>query len=587
MMKNLLPLALLSFSLAYLLASVRFKRERTEPAGRHRQEIFSDAKRIVSCSPAVSLLSQDSLQNSIPALPGWGVHQWKISTRSDSAQFYFNQGISLYYGFHIIEAEASFQKAADFDPQCAMAFWGQALAYGPNINDAGFYMENPAAWIAIKKADSLSRYASERERSLIKTQLTHYSADTPVDRAALNIGYAEAMKKLHLQFSNDGDIATLYADALMNLHAWDFYEHNGRPKNWTPELTELLGKILRQYPNHPGAIHYYIHALEASNHAELALPYARKLDTLMPDVAHMVHMASHIYIRTGRYEEGILSNRKAVDAFRKYLNLYQPSEGNSILYYGHNVDMEGALAQMACRYAESGSAYRDIQQSLQQSGLSMMETGGGLGEYVQYIYMQPLLNWVRFGKWDSILAAPAMSDKYAYANALWHFARGMALLRKSDALNAGKELAALQEKIPVPSMQVRYGPFNVAADGARLAAYILQGEMALHKGNTAEGIALLKKAVDQEMVLNYNEPADWRIPARHYLGAALIRNKQAAAAEQVYREDLHINPDNPWSLKGLEMALTMQKKKAAALSVAAEFKAAAAHADLDIRSSAF
>lgn len=585
-MKNLLPLALLSFSLAYLLASAHFKKERTEFIERYRQEMFSDAKRVASCSPTAALLSQDSLQG-VPALPGWGVHQWKISTRSDSAQFYFNQGINLYYGFHIIEAEASFQKAAAFDPQCAMAFWGQALAYGPNINDAGFYFENPAAWIAIKKADSLSRYASEKEQELIKTQLAHYSPDTPVNRPALNVAYAEAMKKLHLQFSNDGDIATLYADALMNLHAWDFYEHDGRAKSWTPELTQLLVAILQQYPSHPGAVHYYIHALEASNHADLALPYARKLDTLMPDVAHMVHMASHIYIRTGRYEEGIVSNRKAVDAFRKYVTLYQPSEGSSALYYLHNVDMEGSLSQMSGRYAGAAAAYRDIRQNLQQSGIAMMETGQGLGEYVQYIYMQPSLNWVRFGKWDSILAEPAVDAKYVYATALRHFAKGMALLRKSNAPDASKELAALQEKISVPSMQVRYGPFNTGADGARLAAYILQGEIASHKGNAAEGIALLQKAVDQEMVLNYNEPADWRLPARHYLGAALIKNKQAAAAEQVYREDLRINPGNPWALKGLETALTMQKKKAAALSVAAEFKAAVAYADTDIRESAF
>ncbi len=584
-MKNILLPAIVSMLLAALPAhNIPFGKRQSS-----RNTVtkpFFDGRSKIYCSPTAGL-GTDSLLNDVPPLPGWGIYRWKISTRSDSAQFYFNQGISLYYGFHIIEAMASFKKAAAFDPQCAMAFWGQALAYGPNINDAGFYQENPAAWIAAEKAERLSDGTTEKEQALIRAQLSHYTADTPVNRAALNNAYAAAMKAVYLRFNTDADASILYADALMNLHAWDFYNYDGQPKSWTPELTGLLEHTLKRYPDHPGAIHYYIHALEASDRPGMALPYARRLSTLMPDVSHMVHMASHIYIRTGLYSEGIESNRKAVAAFYKYVSLYAPSEGNSPLYLLHNVDMEGSLAMMAGRYADAQAAFKKVHDELDRSGLSMMEIRPGLGEAAQFAYTQSCLNWVRFGKWDSILALALPDDKFAYAGALWHFARGMALVRKADIAGASGELSALRQKIAVPSMQERFGPFNTGAHGAGVAAYILEGEIDLAKGNAAEGIALLQKAVDMEMTLIYNEPADWRIPARHYLGAALVRNNRAADAEKVFRDDLRKNPMNVWALKGLEMALDKQGKTTAARSAAGRFKTAAAQADVVISSSVF
>jgi tetratricopeptide (TPR) repeat protein len=307
----------------------------------------------IPCSPTAWLLL-DSSMPTIPPLTGWGNYSWKVNSKSDSARFFFNQGINLYYGFHIIESQASFQKSAMFDPGFALAYWGQALAYGPNINDAGYYVENPKAWPAIQKAVSLlNSNSNTKEKALINAQLKHFSPDSTVDRTALNNAYATEMKKLYQQFGDDPDVASLYADALMNLHPWDLYDHSGNPHTWTPEITALLEKILKKYPSHPAAIHYYIHSVEASNDPGRALPYADKLGALMPDVAHMVHMPSHIYIRTGLYEKGIKSNEEAVKAFGKYVALFPPSEGNAPLYYLHNVDMQAANAAMAGRYADA------------------------------------------------------------------------------------------------------------------------------------------------------------------------------------------------------------------------------------------
>jgi len=586
-MRSFIGLILLAFVLALLLAYSRFTSGANISGSHSNRTWLIKKKLLVPCSPTASFSWRDSSLESVPALPGWGHRSWKITTHSDSAQFYFNQGINLYYGFHIIEAEASFKKAAVFDPDCAMAFWGQALAYGPNINDAGFYVENQDAWLAIRKANSFTKNISPEESALIKAQLVHYSPDSPVNRIALNNQYANAMKKVYSRFSLNEEIAVLYADALMNLHPWNFYYQNGNPKSWTPELTSLLEKILKKNPNHPAAVHYYIHALEASNVAFKAIPYARKLDTLMPDVAHMVHMASHIYIRAGMYKDGITSNVKAVEAYQKYVSLFPPSEGNSVLYYLHNVDMGATLATMAGMYELSNNSFRVASENINQYGLPMMETGGGLGEYIQFLFIQPVLNDVRFGKWDSILIHAPIDEKFVHACALWHFARGMAQLKKGDTTAAKMEWEEVTKKIHAPSMELRYGPFNRGADAAQLAANILEGEIALTAGNTYSAIELLKKAVDIEMKMNYNEPADWRIPARHFLGAALLKTGQPAAAEKVYRQDLIKNPNNVWSLKGLEIALRDQQKSIQAKAVAQHFKISSSRADIVINTSAF
>ena len=583
-MKKLSILTIAAFLLAILVSFTRSSYI-TKPAVVNYSATIK-YRTAIPCSPTAWLLT-DSSMPTVPALTGWGNYSWKLGTKSDSARFYFNQGINMYYGFHIIESLASFQKSAQFDPGFALAYWGQALAYGPNINDAGYYIENPKAWPAIQKAVSLlNNNSNAKEKALINAQVKHFSPDSTAIRGNLNKAYAAEMKSLSQQFADDPDVASLYVDALMNLHPWDLYDHSGNPQAWTPEITRLLEKILKKYPSHPAAIHYYIHAVEASNDPGRALPYADKLGSLMPDVAHMVHMPSHIYIRTGMYEKGIRSNEEAVKAFGKYVSLFPPSEGNAPLYFMHNVDMQAMSALMAGHYNDASTLSVSLQESL-KTVMPMMEIPGGLGVYVQFLYAQPYLNLVRFGKWDEILATPAVDEKYTHANALWHFARGMAFVHKADATNANLELLAVNQKIADPLMKERYGPFNSGEGAAMVASKILEGEITLLQGDKIEGIKDLELAVDLEMALNYNEPADWRIPARHYLGAALLKKGDAAGAQKVYLADLNLNPGNIWSIKGLELSLAAQKKTAAAANVEKKFKELSEKADTDINSSAF
>ena len=272
-------------------------------------------------------LNADSLANGIGVLPGWGNYRWDIASKNDSARFYFNQGINMYYAFHIIEAMASFKKAQQFDDTNAMIYWAQALAYGPNINDFG-YAATPDAFAAAQKALSLKNNCTPKEKALIEAMAVRYSLDSTISRASLNQLYSTAMKRSYNLFSTDADAATLYADALMLQHPWDYWKHDGEAEPWTPELLAVLEGVLQLHPNHPGANHYYIHSVEASKDAKRAMASANRLGKLMPGVAHMIHMPSHIYIRTGNYTEGITVNEMSVKGYTNYLSLYPDVQNN-------------------------------------------------------------------------------------------------------------------------------------------------------------------------------------------------------------------------------------------------------------------
>ena len=284
----------------------------------------------IRCSPdwTTYKLSKLEIQQMIP-LPGTGSHVWKISTKNDSAQFYFNQGINLYYGFHIIEAMPSFKKAQTFDSACGMLYWAEALAYGPNINDFG-YAASPDALLAIKKALELRKYSSVKETALIDAMHVRYSKDSTQKREYLNQQYADKMKNLYSRFPKDAEIGALYADALMIQHPWDLWQHNGKPKPWTPQIEKVLENILKNTPDHPGANHYYIHTMEASPYAYKATANANRLGKLAPGLSHMVHMPSHIYIRTGQYEKGRTVNTKAIENYKTYQSLYPAVVNNEI-----------------------------------------------------------------------------------------------------------------------------------------------------------------------------------------------------------------------------------------------------------------
>ncbi len=481
-------------------------------------------------------------------LPGTGSHVWKISTSSDSAQLYFNQGINLYYGFHIVEALPSFKKALTFDSSSAMLYWAVALAYGPNINDYG-YSAPVDALLSVNKAKELMDRSSEKEKNLILAMAAHYSADTTISRATLNQEYAVRMKKLYLKYPEDAEIATLYADALMNLHPWDFWNHDGQPETWTPELMAVLESVLSKNPDHPGANHYFIHTMEASPLASKAKASADRLSSLAPGLSHMVHMPSHIYIRTGDYEKGIRVNGAAVKEYYRYKKLYPDVVNSAFLYEFHNLHMQAASSMNTADYPHSIKYALDCRQSLDTAFLS---ADAPLGDYLQYIYMTPDFARIIFEKWNEILQEPLIAKSYHYGRLIQEFARGMAWANTGNLEKAKESLAIIDSILPEKDMAFVMQPFNAPVTGATVAKNILMGMIAEKENHLETAITCYTQGVATEDSLVYQEPRDWLVPARHYLGKALLKEKKYAEAEKIFLKDLTYQPNNFISVTGLK-----------------------------------
>ena len=506
----------------------------------------------ISCTPDWTIyhLSKLDIQQMIP-LPGTGSHIWKISTKNDSAQFYFNQGINLYYGFHIIEAMPSFKKAQTFDSGCAMLYWAEALAYGPNINDLG-YAASPDALVAIKKAEELTNNSSVKERALIEAMHVRYSNDSTQKREYLNQQYADKMKHLYTMFTADAEIGALYADALMIQHPWDLWQHNGQPKSWTPEIEEVLENVLKLSPDHPGANHYYIHTMEASPYAYKATANADRLGRLAPGLSHMVHMPSHIYIRTGQYEKGATVNTSAIEDYKTYLKLYPDVVNNAPLYEIHNHHMKAACSMNGNNYT---TALKDADECRNSVDTSFLAMDAPIGDFMQYVYMAPELTMVTFEKWDNILKQYDVETRLHYASLLQLFAKGMAFANTNNLVMAKSSLTKLEALLNEEDLLVVFTPFNAPITGANIAKYLLMGTIAEKENNITSAINYFKQAVATEDSLVYNEPRDWLIPARHYLAKALLTSKKYKEAEKVFREDLKVQPKNYVASKGLKTAM--------------------------------
>jgi len=549
-----------------------------------RQKVFNDKIRFsIRCSPLLRNVNYaDSA--AIPLLQGWGAYRMPVTAGNGSATIYFEQGINMYYGFHVIEALASFEKAVKLDAAFAMGYWGKALAYGPNINDYG-YSASPDALNAVSQASALSAGCSPVEKALIDAMQVRYSADSSKPRELLNQLYAAAMKKVYTGFPASADAAALYVDALMVQHPWDLYYQNYQPKAWTGEIVRTLEKALQQFPAHPGAAHYYIHAVEASAHPEKGMTVANKLTGMMPGVAHLVHMPSHIYIRSGYYNTGAQVNERAVKGYYNYLDKFAAVAGNSLLYLIHNLHMQATCANMDGRYKQSMKASVDCRNSFDSSWQGI---AGYNGIFIQYVYMQPFLTQIRFGKWKELLGAPQPAPSYAYANLLWHYGRAMAYARKHDFENAAEQFKLFEKvkldpalKTPAPSYA------NTAFVSAGVAENILQGVIAEEKNHLVESVNFLRNAVVLEDSMIYNEPKDWVHPARQYLGNVLCKAKRYSVAEVIYKNDLKINPNNGWSLTGLAIALAGAGKQEEAAKVKARAAKAFANADEPILRSVF
>ncbi len=577
-MKTKLQLALISIVVAIIVSSFYLNGNKQGTTAPTSFVAFPAA--VSFCTSIYNPVNADV---EIPALKGWGNYHFEITTNSDSAQYYFDQGLSMYYAFHNIEAIASFAKAARFDPQCAMAWYGKALALGPTINFSNSYKAPAEALEAAVKSRDLMNNCTEVEKDLIMAMEYRYRPDSTLSLQQLRSNYADAMKMVYDEHPDNVDVMALYADALLLMHPWDLYNQDHEAKPWTPEIRAVLEKILAISPSHPGANHYYIHTMEASLNPEAALKSAAVLDTLMPLVSHITHMPSHIYIRTGDFSKGLKVNDKAIAGFKQYLKAYAPVMEGFGLYEVHNIHLQSNLAQMAGNYKIAVATADTVQRLIPPAFLAWKN---GDGSYMQELYAQPIVARVRFGKWKDLLKIPLV-DTLPYVNALQRFSRGMAYSRLNNPAQAALELKALEDKMKDPALKINLDNFSPPYDVLVVARLILKGVMAEDQKQYEEAINLFSQAVKAEDRLIYIEPRSWLLPSRQYLGNALLRTGQNEQAIVVFKEDLALTANNGWSLTGLKQAYLNTNNKMALINLKPKLVKAWAMKDVVVKNAVY
>lgn len=510
------------------------------------------------------------LQAQVPLQENLGRLHHPISTTVPLAQRYFDQGLLLTYGFNHEEAINSFKEAARLDPKCAICYWGVAVALGPNINSPMNPAANAPALAAVRDARARAQSASPQERGYIEAVALRYSADTTKTRASLDSAYATAMRELSRRYPDDPDAGTLYADAMMNLSPWNYWQPDGSARPGTSQIISTLEGIMRRDSTHIGACHFYIHAVEASFQPERALPCAERLPGLAPGAGHLVHMPAHIYMRVGRYRDAVIANEHAAHTDEVFLERRHPA-GAYNFYYFHNLHFLWSASQMEGRSAEALSAARNLVKSLPLDEMRK-------APMFEYVIPTTFFALTRFGKWDEILQEPSLPPDFHFTRAIWHYARGRAFAAKHQADKAAAELDSVTA-IRNAIKDVPLG-FQTAGNLLGVAMYTLMGDVAAERGDTNAAVGHLKQAIQIEDGLIYDEPPPWYYPVRHSLGALLLAARRAPEAEAVYRDDLKRNPENGWSLFGLSQALLAQGKKDEAASVIKRFKAAWARADV-------
>lgn len=520
--------------------------------------------------------------DTVPLFEGLGSHHHAITAHDDAVQRYFDQGLRLVYGFNHDEAIRSFEEAIRRDPGCAMCSWGIALALGPNINAAMESEAGARAYEAIQKAMDLAQRASPKERAYIEALARRYGPDPSADRARLDSAYERAMGAVARAYPEDADAGVLHADAIMNLSPWNYWTEDRKPRPQTGELLAELERVLADHPDHAGACHFYIHAVEAAE-PDRAIPCADRLPDLMPGAGHIVHMPTHIYIRVGRWADAIERNHHATDADERYIHAERPRGVYPLAYYPHNYDMLTFAATMAGQRSEAVEGARNTARVL--DGDMIREPGLGA---LQHYLVSPLRVMVRFGMWEEILEEPAPPSDLPYPVATWRFARGMALASTGRVEEARRELEALRANAADPAIAtVDVWEFNPASALLEIAAGLLAGRIAEATGDLDEAAGHFERALEVERALTYDEPPDWPIPVRHYLGRVLLAAGHAPEAEAVYRADLQQWRHNGFALRGLAEALRAQGEEAEARDVETELAEAWAAADVTPTSSAF
>jgi tetratricopeptide (TPR) repeat protein len=505
-------------------------------------------------------------------LSGLGDHRHPVSTRNAEAQKFFDQGLILLFAFNHDEAARSFARAAELDPDLAMAYWGLALVKGPNYNLDADDKQRLAAHEVLQKALKAAENAPEPERDYVHALATRYSKDPGADPTQLARAYKDAMGELARKYPDDLDAVTLYAESAMNLHPWKLWGPDGKPAEGTAEILTLLEGVLRRDPNHPGANHYYIHAIEASPYPERGLASAARLTTVVPAAGHLVHMAAHIYMRVGDYAAAAKANEQAIAADQAYFKTRAVSGPYPMMYYPHNI----AFLAAAHAFAGRGGA------AIQAADMLTDEVTPHLADMPMlegFLPLRPLV-LVRFNRWDDILAAKPPGEKLALHRAVWHFARTRAYLAKGEAEKASRELKDfLSAKKALPP-DTKFSQWNTAADVLGIAEEDLGARLALAAKDRPGAIKLLRQAVHQEDALAYGEPPDWLTPVRETLGAVLLLGGDAVEAEQVFRAGLLRQPRSGRCLFGLRESLKAQKRDYAADLVERQFQAAWKNADV-------
>jgi tetratricopeptide (TPR) repeat protein len=513
-------------------------------------------------------------------LEGLGTYSMPVTHRGEEVQRWFDQGLALTYGFNHDAAERSFLKAAELDPACAMCWWGAALVLGPHVNSTMDPANNAKAWDRLQRARAAAANATPRERAYIDALGARYAENPPEDRRGLDEAYATAMDELAARFPDDLDAAAMHAEAMMDLQPWDYWDSNGQPTGNTARILSVLESIIARDPKHAGALHFYVHAVEASPNPEKGVAAADTLRELLPGSGHLVHMPAHIYARVGRWHDAVIANQKAIAADDAYLVACKPGPGVYPLgYVPHNhhflwfaATMEGASA-LARDAARSTAARTSDPQLMRTPGFEVM----------QHFALTPLFADVRFGRWDDVVAAPRPADDLPYMQAMWHYGQALAAAAQGRLDDARGSLEALRSAMTNPQIEKVTAFDRYSLMGAvRIAERFVAARIASAANDHAAAIEALEAAVAMEDKLPYDEPPAWHWPSRQLLGATLLEAGRFAEAERVFRDELARNPGNGWSLHGLAQALRAQRKGAEADAAMQRFETAWANADVKL-----
>ena len=547
------PAAALILLLSSLTSNPAHARTETGPFGRDTAAI-----------PA----HDDDLAQDPPLWNDLGTLSHPVTTANPLAQRYFDQGLRLAYAFNHAEARRAFRAAQRHDPGCAMAFWGEALVLGPNINAPMNTADLAPALAAATQAQALAATASPREQTLITAVSTRYSADPKADRIALDRAYAEAMGKVSARYPDDDNIAVLYAESLMDLSPWDYWQDSGaKAKGRTDEIVATLQRVLQRNPEHPGAIHLYIHIVEASTDPGRAEPYAERLAGLMPGAGHMVHMPGHIFFRIGRYGDSLATNRAAVATDERYLAQTSAQGIYPGGYYPHNVHFLMVSAQMA------GDGPTALQAA---DKLGLMAADGRMADapWVQPIMAAPYFVHAQFSDAATIAKVTDPGDGRPYVKAMWHYLRGVAAARQGDVPAAQAAAAAIEQLIRTSDFHDLEAAGVPGKSVLALAAHAVRARLALHRGDLAGAVAQFEAAIAIEDGLPYLEPPFWYYPVRQSLGAAKVQSGDLEGAVAAFRKSLEQAPHNGWALFGLAETYRRLGKPQEAADAQARFQRA-------------